>query len=87
MRFFGYQATNKCCRDWMLLGWPSDERGNPQGRDESPDPVLGVECPKCGKMIYFDLHHWDIVNDVPREEYIKDPASWGSALVGGRIRV
>lgn len=80
-RFFGYQATNKCCRDWMVLGWPSTPEGQPVKRDVSRDPVFGVTCPSCGKWIYFDLAHWDIV--VERDPEGAQPA----VLVAGRIRV
>ena len=93
MRFFGYAATNKCCRDWLLLGWPSDENGDPQGRDVSRDPVFGSMCPKCGGTIYFDLAHPDI--EASREEWrdtlgqagVLLDESRGATLVGGRIRV
>jgi hypothetical protein len=92
-RFYGYAAANKCCRDWLLLGWPSDEDGQPQGRDLSRDPVFGSECPKCGRMIYFDLAHPDI--SASRDEWrdtlgragVLLDESRGATLVGGRIRV
>lgn len=80
--FYGYQATNKCCRDWLLLGWPSRLDGRPKHLDATRDPVMGVDCPKCGKPIYFDLAHWDIVNEVDEPDEAQPPV-----IVGGRLRV
>ena len=93
MRLFGYQATNKCCRDWLLLAWPDDGNGRPQIPDVSRDPVFGSTCPKCGGMIYFDLAHPDI--DAERAEWrdvlgragVLLDESKGATLVGGRLRV
>lgn len=80
--FYGYAATNKCCRDWLLLGWPSTPDGQPMHQAATRDPVLGLTCPKCKGMIYFDIAHWDTVTE------IKDPETVQPAcLVGGRFKV
>lgn len=80
--FFGYAATNKCCRDWLLLGWPSTPDGVPVHRGATRDPVLGLDCPKCGGMIYFDIAHWDTVTEIDEPE-----GAQPACLVGGRFTV
>lgn len=80
--FFGYQATNKCCRDWLLLGWPSNLEGQPVHRDHTRDPVLGIDCPKCGGIIYFDIAHPDTTTTIENPE-----GAQPAVLVGGRFRV
>jgi hypothetical protein len=55
-RFYSYQSLNRCCRDWLLLGWPAD-------RDEHG--VKTMTCGRCGKDLHFDLDrpgavsYWD----------------------------
>lgn len=80
--FYGYQATNKCCRDWLLLGWPSRLDGRPKHLDATRDPVMGITCPQCGGMIYFDLAHWDTVTEMDNPD-----DQQGAVIVGGRFRV
>jgi hypothetical protein len=53
-RYYAFNATNKCCRSWMLLGWPDDGDGHPD-KLVSDGPRLGLDCPKCGKIVYIDL--------------------------------
>lgn len=80
-RFFGYQALNKCCRDWMLLGWPADESGKPKHRDVSRHGVYTATCPKCHKEIHFRITQPDMECMAPVEG--AQPAT----LVGGTIKV
>jgi len=80
--FYGYAASNKCCKDWLLLGWPSTPDGRPVHRGATADPVLGLTCPKCGGMIYFDIAHWDTCTEIADPE-----AAQPAVLVGGRFSV
>ncbi len=73
-RYYGYNATNRCCRDWMLLGWPEVD-GKPKRFDTSR---LTLDCPKCHQDLYFDLAHPDTV--LIKEEH-QPPA-----IVPGRIK-
>jgi hypothetical protein len=87
LTFYGYNATNKCCRDWMLLGWP-DIDGHPKLTSDRGWNMLAdygrmqFACPKCTKPIYFDIAHPDAV-------FKWDEAKQGKpqppALVGGRL--
>ena len=49
--FYGYAASNKCCKDWLLLGWPSTPDGRPVHRGATADPVLGLTCPTEGREL------------------------------------
>ena len=70
--FYGYNSTNQCCREWMLLGWRKIELRR-----------MRVDCPKCGKDLWFDLAYPDQIT-------VWDERTQGKpqppAIVGGRIR-
>lgn len=71
-RFYTFQSTNSCCRDWLLLGWPEDRT----------DTWMSVDCQRCGKPLHFDLRDpqviviWD-----EAKQGIPDPPT----IVAGRI--
>jgi len=81
LTFYGYNATNMCCRDWMLLGWPEAD-GKPKLTDDERG-MMHFDCPKCGKQLWFDMTNpaatevWDV-----RAQGEPQPP----ALVAGRIR-
>jgi len=79
LRFYGYNSMNKCCREWILLGWP-EVNGRPRRME---DGVLTVKCQKCGCDLHFDIPHPDVVS-------VWDVATMGEpqppTIVGGRIR-
>lgn len=75
-RFYGFNATNQCCRRWMLLGWP-DVDGRPKLLEENGGR-LRVACPKCGADLWFDLANPDLVE--LREGKVQPPC-----IVGGII--
>jgi hypothetical protein len=91
-RFYAYNSMNRCCRAWMLLGWPDDGRGHPQGsmgkdapitkgfriRGNAQERILVVECPKCSRDLNFDLARPDLVEERKKEG--------PPAIVGGRIK-
>lgn len=52
--YFAFQATNRCCRDWMLHGWPNDGDGRPRGLRDG-NRWLTLTCQKCGDALHFDL--------------------------------
>lgn len=54
---YGYNALNRCCRDWILLGWP-----------EPQHEVRTFICPQCGGELHFDLGHPDIRQEISAEE-------------------
>lgn len=94
VKLFGFQATNKCCRDWLLLGWPAGPGGRyPDKIDVAP--VFTSECPKCHGQIHFDLAHPDIDTDTDQWAALlerlgielRQEAISNAMLVGGRIRV
>lgn len=74
---YGYNALNRCCRDWILVGWP-EENGKPKDWDQKGPLTMG--CKKCLHFLYFDLAHPDI-----RQE-IHAPEPHPVAVVAGRIR-
>lgn len=81
LTFYAYNATNKCCRDWMLLGWPQVD-GRPKLVDDERG-MMHFDCPKCAKQLWFDIAH-----PVATEDW--DVRAMGTpqppALVAGRIR-
>jgi len=81
LTFYGYNATNKCCGDWMLLGWPQVD-GRPKLTDDERGRMC-FQCPKCRAPIWFDIAN-------PAATEIWDVRAQGKpqppALVAGRIR-
>jgi hypothetical protein len=87
LTFYAYNATNACCRDWMLLGWPEVD-GKPKLTGDSEArpwtaPHMRFDCPKCAKDLWFNLNEpvATEVWDVRRQGKPQPPA-----LVAGRIR-
>ena len=85
LTFYGYNSTNQCCREWMLLGWPEVD-GRPKENPDALSSMRGMmqfECPKCHKALFFNLFdpdatiYWD---------QGKQGAPQPPALVAGRIR-
>ena len=51
-RYYGFNAMNKCCATWVLLGWPEKD-GHPAKYDEG---ILTLDCPRCKKEQHYDLN-------------------------------
>jgi predicted RNA-binding Zn-ribbon protein involved in translation (DUF1610 family) len=79
--FYGYNALNKCCRDWMLLGWPQED-GAPRLTDDERGR-MHFECPKCAKDLWFNIAEPDILIRWDTK-VMGEPQP--PALIGGRIR-
>lgn len=80
LTFYGYNATNKCCRSWILLGWP-DVDGHPKMVDDERGR-MHFDCPKCKRDIWFNIAEPDAVSgwDVRAMGKPNPPA-----LLAGRI--
>lgn len=64
-RYFGFNALNRCCRMWMLLGWPAGDDGMPAKRTEG---ILTIDCQKCGKELHFDLNGTGMVVEMEQHQ-------------------
>lgn len=82
LTFYAYNATSRCCRDWMLVGWPQVD-GLPKLTEGHDRGRLHFDCPKCKRQVWFHISAPDatLTWDVRAQGTPQPPA-----LLAGRIR-